>query len=67
MKMQIEMTQQQANIVKQMLDQHTQTVDNHLKSEKSSNLAQDERRVITTGCKIMKELALQIGKKMEKC
>jgi len=63
-KMQIEMSKQQALIVQQMLNQHTATVDNFLKAPKNCNPPKLE--TIRVGCKIMKELSLQIGKKLQK-
>ena len=64
--MQIEISMQQARILTGLLDQHVIIVDKYLVSDISKNLEKDERKVITTGCKIMKELSLQIKKKIEK-
>ena len=59
--MQIEMSKVQAEIVRQILQNHIRTVDRQL--ETVTNLNDAERKVITSGCKIMRELVRQIEKK----
>jgi hypothetical protein len=59
--MQLELSKLQADIVKQILQQHIRTVDNHLLT--ATNLNPKEREVIVGGCKLLKELVRQIEKK----
>jgi hypothetical protein len=59
--MQLELSKLQADIVKQILQQHIRTVDNRLLT--ATNLNPKEREVIVGGCKLLKELVRQIEKK----
>ncbi len=57
------MSKIQAIVLERLLNDHITRVDNILKDK--NDYSQKEIKIISTGCKLMKELARQINKKME--